>query len=221
MRKTVTLTKTTIFLGFGLSLSTTMACGDEGTDPSPFVGEASEVVDGFEGAAAGGQTFSETECTAGEAMNCGCASDEGVRSCRSDGTWGCCHCPAATEVDDLSCTQVGIVGYWTGFASAPGRPSYRVELSLGADGVYEVSCPAFGNSGPGLCHYNGDTPLTYEVTRLSDDGGHAGRIEERPGSWAFISRLRLSDDDESLSFQVINASGSAIGTSFSLNRVRF
>ena len=164
------------------------------------------------------------ECEPHSGGICAVGQDHGVRFCRSTGTWSCCRTTEVpTAAQELGCRQAGLLGTWKGSAAAEGSLTYTIELSFYEDGTYEARCPSFGGSGPGLCLSEDGEPVRrgYELTDMSADGTSSGRIEApEQKTWSFITDLRLSEDEEQLSFQVWSPwnGEEVIATSFRLSR---
>ena len=134
-----------------------------------------------------------------------CGDTDATRFCRSDSTWSDCRCGTLISAPDvLSCRRAGVVGRWRGrMTISVDRPSFEVELAI-EGGAYSARCPAFGDSGPGICLNDGGGEVRiFELQTVADDGSISGRLEmPQQVEWSYVTDLWLSADEEKLTFQL-------------------
>lgn len=106
---------------------------------------------------------------------------------------------------NLGCWQEAVIGTWRGSVFRADAPTYTIEITFRADGTYEARCPSFGDSGPGLCLEDADSPTerAYILTFFGPGGAASGRIESPvQDGWSYLTDLRLSQDETRLIFQL-------------------
>jgi len=152
------------------------------------------------------------ECSEGQTESCGCSTGSGRRSCRSDGTFGCCHCPSPTISEEFGCLVRGMVGVWQGTMDCPWRPQSTVRIVFRADGTYATTTLI----GESVFYWtaDGDRPgQEYELLDLWANSQGIGRLRlaqnnAQSGNWGEIRAVEALEADERLQFEFWNTWGS-------------
>lgn len=151
------------------------------------------------------------QCAPGQPLACDCGETQGTQVCRSDGTLGCCQCPAPRQQPEaFACLARGMVGAWEGTMDCPWRPQSTVRLILRADGTY-ATATIYGES---VFYWgeDGDRPTqNYELLDLWANGQGFGRLRlahpDGQGLWGELRGVQPSSGDERLQFEFWNTWG--------------